>query len=309
MIRERFGSSAIIVGAIGELTIVAAAIIAAATQACSPRQEATREAGDSAAIPTASEALERSIGYHDPDGIWSRASHVLVLSSARPDGPVRASTIVIDNVAGRFHSRQRVGDDTLEFIVEGDSCEARVNGSADLSAEQIERFALSCELMQRARNYNTYLYGLPMKLRDPGTIVHPDVEAVTFAGRPVYSVKVAYEPEVGTDTWYFYLDRNTYALAGYRFYHDESQNDGEYIVLAEETSAGSLRLPKVRAWYVNADDRYLGTDTIVSIERVDGTTMIRPSVALTPRSTRSGCAALYSFRVARRSTPTSMCHG
>ncbi len=78
---------------------------------------------------------------------------------------------------------------------------------------------------------------------------------------------MTYDPDVGGDTWYFYFVPDTFALVGYRFYHDESKNDGEYITLDEEIvdEASGLRLPKVRAWYYNSDGAHLATDDIVSI--------------------------------------------
>ena len=75
-------------------------------------------------------------------------------------------------------------------------------------------------------------------------------------------LRVTYDEGVGDDTWYFYFDPRSYALVGYRFYHDPAKNDGEYIVLEGESEIGSLRLPRTRKWYTHADDRHLGTDTI-----------------------------------------------
>ena len=50
---------------------------------------------------------------------------------------------------------------------------------------------------------------------------------------------------------------------GYRFFHDEPRNDGEYVTLEGEVAIDGLRIPKTRAWYYNRDDGYLGTDTLV----------------------------------------------
>ena len=78
---------------------------------------------------------------------------------------------------------------------------------------------------------------------------------------------MTYDPEVGTDTWYFYFDPSNYALVGYRFYHDESANDGEYIIL-DRLEEGDMRLPKVRSWFRNNDDELLGTDKLMEMERI-----------------------------------------
>ena len=70
-------------------------------------------------------------------------------------------------------------------------------------------------------------------------------------------IKVNYEEVVGKDTWYFYFDKKDYRLRHYQFYHDEAKNDGEYILLSEEAIVQEIKMPKVRAWYTNGDNRYL----------------------------------------------------
>lgn len=217
---------------------------------------------------SAHDVLSRSIAYHDPDGEWFYGSYRIELAGTRPLAGPTLSIIIIDNVAGRFHlQRDRFGA-RIESDVTGDECWTRLNGSSDLTDQQIERFGLSCEQMRSSRNYYTYLYGLPMKLRDPGTILDPEAERTQFQGRDAWSIRVTYDPEVGGDTWYFYFDPQSWALIGYRFYHDEAANDGEYIVLEREASGGGVVLPKVRTWYTHGDERLLGTDTIRSIDKL-----------------------------------------
>jgi len=116
------------------------------------------------------------------------------------------------------------------------------------------------------RNYYVYLWGLPMKLKDPGTIIHSEVQDTSFLEQPVYGVKVTYEESVGNDIWYFYFDKKNYALSGYRFYHHEADNDGEYISLQGEVEKDGFRLPQIRKWYTHKEGKYLGADILMSIE-------------------------------------------
>jgi hypothetical protein len=115
------------------------------------------------------------------------------------------------------------------------------------------------------KNYYTYLYGLPMKLKDPGTLIDPKVERRSFKGKEYLVLKVKYEEGVGKDIWYFYFDPKSYALKVYQFYHDETKNDGEYILLSGIESAIGIKMPKTRAWYLNKDNKYLGTDVLVKV--------------------------------------------
>jgi hypothetical protein len=216
----------------------------------------------------AADLLARSIAWHDPEGRWAIGAWRLTILEARPETPGEAQTAVleIDNRGGRFAWRTRRDGADLGGELQGERCALRLNGSTDIPAAELEKHRLSCDRLRMVRNYYSYLWGLPMKLRDPGTRLDPEVREATFEGRPVRALKVTYDEGVGSDTWYFYLDRETPALVGYRFFHDEAKGDGEYILLDGETTGSGLRLPRQRAWYMNQDRKHLGTDTLTSIE-------------------------------------------
>jgi len=180
-----------------------------------------------AQAPTAEELLTRSIGYHDPQGRFLTEAHRLQFLETRPDGTDRRSEVLVDVVGGRFHMT-RVGEHEIAGVLEPGKCEMTLDGRSDVSVEERAEHRLSCERLQLMRNYYTYLWGLPMKLRDPGTILGR-VTSTTFEEKPVYDLKVTYDEGVGADVWYFYFDRESYDLIGYRFYHDEAKNDGEVI--------------------------------------------------------------------------------
>jgi len=48
----------------------------------------------------------------------------------------------------------------------------------------------------------------------------------------------------------------------YQFFSDESKNDGEFILLKGEEEVSGIKMPKIRAWHYNKDDKYLGTDVL-----------------------------------------------
>jgi hypothetical protein len=214
----------------------------------------------------AEELLSRSIAYHDPDGRWDRGAFTLTLGESRPDGSVRRTVVRLDNGRGRFEiERELEGGRRMEAAVENDEVEVRLDGSSEISPSDRERHRLSTEQVLRTRNYYLYLYGLPMKLLDPGARLSPEAKESSFQGTPAFELRVTYDEKVGSDTWYFYFDRGTFALVGYRFYHDETARDGEYILLGGTTSGQGLKLPRERKWYRHQDDGYLGTDTLESI--------------------------------------------
>lgn len=85
-------------------------------------------------------------------------------------------------------------------------------------------------------------------------------------GQVYYSVRVTYEEEVISDIWYFYLDRETFELKGYRFQHNVEAHDGEYVALHDVIEYNGMKIPKSRAWYVNRTEEYLGTDELLAIQ-------------------------------------------
>lgn len=205
--------------------------------------------------------LERSIKYHDPKGQWGKTPLSLNLKETRPGGNDRTTTINIDLQKGIFLLDQMRDGNKLVYQVALDECTYKLNGSSDISPEDLEKHRLNCDRAKSMRNYYTYLWGLPMKLTDEGTILQ-EAKMGDFMGKEAYSLKVTYSPEVGSDVWYFYFDPSTYALIGYRFYHDEAANDGEYITLEGEEKVKNFRLPKERKWYTHKDEKYLGADIL-----------------------------------------------
>jgi hypothetical protein len=210
--------------------------------------------------------LARSVAYHDPVGAWAEGRFALQLYESRPDGGYRISDVIIDQGAGSFALTQRRGRDLLHRFLGPDTCSVRLNGSASFPEEEARRLRLNCAQNALYANYYTYLWGLPMKLNDPGTQVHPQVYRKDFFGEELLEVKVTYDPTVGEDIWYFYFHPETCQLRGYRFYHDEAANDGEYILLEGEAEVGPLRLPARRHWYTHGDRRYLGSDELIGTD-------------------------------------------
>ncbi len=86
-------------------------------------------------------------------------------------------------------------------------------------------------------------------------------------GKTYPTIRVSYDAAVGKDKWFFYCDPQTSALKAYRFNHDTPES-GEYILLDQEIRVNDVKLPKIRKWYLNKDNKYLGTDNLVKAEKL-----------------------------------------
>ena len=207
--------------------------------------------------------LEKAIAFHDPEGNWKSFNGEMLIEMESPNNGTRSTIIQIDLPSNYFKSTVKKNNYTVESELDKEACTLKLNGSTTFSAKVKDSLKISCDRANMMKNYYTYLYGLPMKLKDPGTIIDPKVQQKTFKGKEYLVLKVGYKKEVGSDTWYFYFDPKTYAMEVYQFFHDESKNDGEYILLSEIITVNGIKIPKVRAWYYNKEDVYLATDKLV----------------------------------------------
>lgn len=211
---------------------------------------------------TADEILSKSIAYHDPNGVWGSFNGAFTVRMETPERLPRVSEITINQNEARFRLHAVQGEVEKTYELNGKQCTLSLNDAPEFSEADAEKHRLTCESAKMYRDYYSYLYGLPMKLRDKGTHLDRAVQTKSFKGKEYLVLKATYEEAVGKDIWYFYFDPATYAMEVYQFFHDESKNDGEYILLSGLESIGRIKMPKVRAWYYNKDDKYLGTDVL-----------------------------------------------
>ena len=215
---------------------------------------------------TGEELLDKAISYHDPNGNWPSFNGTLNITMETPSGQNRNTEIQINLAEEYFYSKAARDTISTEFILSKGDCEIVFCGEKEFSEETAKKYRLSCDRANMYKGYYEYLYGLPMKLKDPGTIIRKEVERKTFQEKEYLVLKATYEAEVGSDIWYFYFNPKTYVMEIYQFFHvDEKTNKeigGEYILLSGEKTINGIKMPKNRAWYTNKEDKLLGTDIL-----------------------------------------------
>jgi len=210
---------------------------------------------------TGDELLEKSINFHDPNNNWATFKGTLFVTMETPKGAPRESKIMIDLPKEYFSVTAKKDTITTEYILDKNKITVSVNGDKNPSEVIKKKYGLTEERAKLYKNYYTYLYGLPMKLKDEGTIIHQKVEKKNFKGKDYLVLKATYNKEVGKDTWYFYFNPETYAMEVYQFFK-ATKDSGEYILLSDLETINEVKMPKNRAWYYNKNDGYLGTDIL-----------------------------------------------
>ncbi len=216
----------------------------------------------------AQEVLDKSIEYHDPNNNWSEFIGKFQVTMTTPNNPDRVSEIEI-NLPAQFFELFATRDSLLTgYTISKD--EVRV--SKIILRDKNQLIATTDKDVDRAivmRDYYTYLYGLPMKLKDDGTIINEIVQRKRFKGKEYLVVEVSYDPEVGSDVWFFYFDPESYRMEVYQFFKTDKKGKlkpdfGEYILLSGNHELNKIQIPAIRQWYYNKDDQFLGTDTITN---------------------------------------------
>lgn len=214
---------------------------------------------------TGNQLLEKAIQFHDPNNNWETFKGELIVTMETPKNGDRVSKINIDLPKQYFSVVAKRDTIITEFIVDKNETSFSLNGDKNPSEETKKKYSINNKRANLYKNYYTYLYGLPMKLKDEGTIIDQKVERKTFKGKEYLVLKATYKQEVGKDTWYFYFNPKTYSMEVYQFFK-EAKDSGEYILLSGLETVNGVKMPKVRAWYYNKDNKYLGTDILSTKE-------------------------------------------
>jgi len=216
---------------------------------------------------TSEQLLDKTITYHDPNDNWNAFNGTFSVRMETPSRPDRNSEITINLPDDSFNLVATRDSVTTRYIFDKGTCVISAADSLRI-ANQIEKPRRShCEMTEFFKNYYTYLYGLPMKLKDPGTHINDIIERKTFKGKDYLVLKASYDESVGNNIWYFYFDPETYAMEIYQFFRkDENGNQkedtGEYILLTDEVVISDIKMPKSRVWITNKEDKLLFTDIL-----------------------------------------------
>lgn len=209
-----------------------------------------------------SELLDKSIQFHDPKGNWNKLHQKFYFHAKEPQDTAIYEEMFLDNRFSFFGHISRPDGKLVEKGIIDTLFFSRIDGDTSMTPELRKKYRLSKRAITSARNSYVFLYGLPMKMKDKGVKVYDEVKKDTFNKKTYYVVKADFEKGIGNDTWYLYINPTTYAMEGYRFYHNRKPNDGEYIICQDLINVQDVKIPKIRYWHSNANGEYIATDII-----------------------------------------------
>jgi hypothetical protein len=87
------------------------------------------------------------------------------------NGTERLSEITIDLINQYFKLTTVKNDRTVEHIVSNGKSIFSLDSRKEFTEEEVKTFSLTAARAQFMKNYYTYLYGLPMKIKDQGRLL------------------------------------------------------------------------------------------------------------------------------------------
>ncbi len=140
--------------------------------------------------------LKKVIAYHDPKGIWLKLKARLYLNSTNSEGKSTNFELELDNKTGYFcHISHKDGKIIVKGFLNGKEF-FLVDNKKHFTEDDIKRYKLNSESVKGLRNFYGYLYGLPMKLTDPGVNVDETVNNEEVNGKTYPTIRVSYDPEI-----------------------------------------------------------------------------------------------------------------
>lgn len=211
---------------------------------------------------SAQEVVAKCIKAHDPKGISKKFKTKVGYSIEREGVATRNFKLGLDFKTNTF--LYEVVSDSVSFSqsVDKSGLHFMLNGSKTISDADTKKHQLTEERTKYLKDVYFYLFGLPYKIKDPGVIVNDAVENVKFNAKDSYKIKVNFDKSVGSDTWYFFIDTDTFLLNGYQFFHNETE--GEFIYLEDNDSIGGLIMAKTKLWHWNKTEKHFRTDKILN---------------------------------------------
>lgn len=207
--------------------------------------------------------LEQSIKLHDPEGSWQNASLDMVIREPRLNYPNRSSNVQLDVVTRAFSLKRDREDHFSTHIVDASGIsKTLLDGKEETDSELIEKYRLQPERNTGYRGYYEFMYGLPMVLTEDNFKMK-DVAEVTFDNQKAISIDFELVTPMIASGWRVFFSPEDYKVLGIETLGDKPE-EGEYLIFNGSAEIQDMRLARFRHWYDKTNDKYLGSDILIS---------------------------------------------
>jgi hypothetical protein len=216
---------------------------------------------------TSKSILNKCIQFHDPQSTLLKSGLEYEISIKRTNAKDRYFKINT-NLKKRFFVYS-VQSDSL-FHKQGfknGSFFHSLRNDYNITNDDEKKYDLGLERTQYLKKVYEYLLYIPSKLSQDLDFLSEDFTIVQFNNKNCYRIKFEYDPNGVNETWYFYIDTNDFSLVGYKFFKQNENTDGEYIVLKNFRTVLGYVIPFQKDWYWNHDKSFFRSDKILLVKK------------------------------------------
>lgn len=209
---------------------------------------------------TGKEVLERTIKYHDPNGLWDNFKGKLFEVTVFANNYVVKETIEIDKPNDFYLSTCFQDFGTLKRGIDKGKNIFSLNGKPDIPEDIKENWGISDDGIKQSREQHYGHFGLPMVYKKSGMTIQDGVKVVDFDGRKCYAVTFIGKPDLIINSFYtgeqiLYIDMNNFSMRGLRWKMPETEG---VQIFAGEVDINGIKIVHVKCAF-DKDGNALGS--------------------------------------------------
>ncbi len=194
---------------------------------------------------SASEILDKTIKYYDPDGLWDTYKGKLFEVTLFPNNYVVKETIEIDKPNDFYLSTCFQDFGTLKRGINKGKNTFSLNDKLDIPEDIKTNWGISDDGIKMYREVHYGHFGLPMVVKKSGMTIQNEARITDFDGRKCFAVTFTGKPELiinpyYSGEWILYIDMNNFSMRGLKWMNGEQKG---YAIFAGESKINGITLP------------------------------------------------------------------
>lgn len=197
---------------------------------------------------TGKEVLEKTINYHDPQGVWDNYKGKLFEVTVFASNYVVKETIEVDRPNDFYLSTCFQEFGTLKRGIDKGKNIFSLNDKPDIPDEIKKNWGISDDGIKQFREQHYGHFGLPMVYKKSGMTIQDDVKIVDFDGRRCYAITFIGKPDLIINSFYtgeqiLYIDMNNFSMRGLRWKMPETEG---VQIFAGEVDINGIKIVHVK---------------------------------------------------------------
>ncbi len=198
---------------------------------------------------SAEEIIDKSVTFHDPSNNWHKlhARFMFVSKFKNNPFPTENLAITINNPKNEFKYQNIQRNFEASFTP--NNCKT-ISKTGD------------CNNYTWTKNFYTYVWGLPMKLKDTGVKIDSSYTTEVLHNQKCYKVSVQYPAE----NYFFYFRCSDFELVAFSFLKNDSSGHGEFVEMSGKYIFNNITFPRKRVCKELVTKKILGENSVINIK-------------------------------------------